>query len=320
MFRLPDSWLWDFLARQERADLPSVLFLYASRALHEPDRRHMRAGVGHAVSTDLVRWERVADAIVRDDPPAFDHTATWTGSVVAGPDGTWSMFYTGTNRHADRSLQQQVARATSADLYCWVKDERNPLVSADPRWYETLGGDDPWRDEHWRDPWVLADPDGDGWHMLITGRANTGPLDGRGVVAHAYSRDLTDWEVRPPLSGPDGGFGQLEVFQVENVDGRWVLVFNCVDREFAAARAQQGGPGGVWVADAASALGPYDIAGATLLSDDRHYVGKLVRDPDGRWVFLAFVNKDENGDFVGDLTDPIPVGWDGDRLVLRPAG
>lgn len=319
MFRLPDSWLWDFwLARDEQTY--HLFFLYASRALHEPDRRHLRAAVGHAVSTDLVHWERVADAIVRDDAPAFDHTATWTGSVVRGPDGSWSMFYTGTVRHEDGTLHQQVGRAVSTDLYHWLKDPRNPLVSADSRWYETLGGAAPWADEHWRDPWVFADPDGDGWHMLITGRANHGPLDERGVVAHARSADLADWQVGPPLSGPDGGFGQLEVFQVENVDGRWVLIFNCLDGEFSAARARAGGPGGIWAAEAASALGPYDIAGATLLSDDRYYVGKLVQDPAGRWVLLAFVNKDENGAFVGDLSDPMPVGWDADRLVLRPAG
>jgi beta-fructofuranosidase len=264
-----------------------------------------------------VAWERVADAIVRDDAPGFDQTATWTGSVIQGPDGTWSMFYTGTTRCEDGTLRQQVGRATSADLYHWVKDERNPLVCADPRWYETLGGADPWRDEHWRDPWVFADPGGDGYHMLITGRSNTGPPDERGVVGHAYSRDLADWEVRPPLSSPGAGFGQLEVFQVENVDGRWVLIFNCLDGELSAARSACGERGGVWVAAAESPLGPYDIAGATLLSDDRFYVGKLIRDPAGRWVLLAFVNKDENGDFVGDLTDPIPICWDGDQLVLR---
>jgi sucrose-6-phosphate hydrolase SacC (GH32 family) len=317
MFRLPDSWLWDFwLAKHDKTY--HLFFLYASRALHDPDRRHLRAGVGHAVSTDLVNWTRVADAIVRGDAPGFDRTATWTGSVVRGPDGTWSMFYTGTTRHEDGTLQQQVGRATSPDLYHWVKDERNPLVCADPRWYETLGGADPWRDEHWRDPWVFADPDGDGWHMLITARAGDGAPDDRGVIGRAHSPDLVEWEVRPPLSEPGGGFGQLEVPQVEKIDGRWVLIFNCAEREFSADRAARGGPGGIWVANAGSALGPYDIAGATLLSDDRFYVGKLVRDPDDRWVLLAFVNKDDNGDFVGELTDPMPVGWAGDRLVRQP--
>ncbi len=319
MLHLPDSWLWDFwIARDD--DTYHLFFLFASRALQDPDRRHLRAGVGHAVSTDLVHWERVADAIVRGDAPAFDQTATWTGSVVRDPDGSWSMFYTGTTRRDDGTLIQRVGRATSTDLYRWTKDERNPLVCADARWYERHGGALPWRDEHWRDPFVFPDPDGDGYHMLITARAASGPPDDRGVVGHAWSADLTDWEVRPPLSPPGAGFGQLEVFQVENIDGRWVLVFNCLADEFAATRAAAGGPGGVWVATAESALGPYDIAGATLLSDERLYVGKVVRDPDDRWVLLAFVNRDEYGGFVGNLTDPIPVGFAGDRLVLRPPG
>ena len=124
------------------------------------------------------------------------------------------MFYTGTTQTPDGPLIQQVGLATSTDLLHWVKDERNPLVRADPRWYETLGGQAPWADEHWRDPFVFADPDGDGWHLLITARANTGPLDDRGVIGHARSSDLLNWEVQPPLSDPGAGFGQLEVFQV----------------------------------------------------------------------------------------------------------
>jgi hypothetical protein len=31
------------------------------------------------------------------------------------------------------------------------------------------------------DPWLFADPDGDGWHILITARANHGPTDDRGL-------------------------------------------------------------------------------------------------------------------------------------------
>jgi len=317
VFRLPDSWLWDFWLAQDGPTY-HLFFLHASKALHDPDRRHLRAAVGHAVSTDLVHWEQVADALVHGDAPAFDQTATWTGSVVQGPDGTWSMFYTGTTRLDDGTLVQQVGRATSADLYHWVKDGRNPLVRADPRWYETLGGKDPWRDEHWRDPWVFADPDGAGWHMLITARATTGPVDDRGVIGHAVSADLIDWQVQPALSAPGAGFGHLEVPQVENVDGRWVLIFNCLSPQFSGARSTCGGTGGIFAATAESPLGPYDIAGASLLADDRYYVGKLVRDPNGRRVLLAFANQDENGEFVGELTDPAPVHWSGDRLVAEP--
>lgn len=319
MLRLPDSWLWDFWLVKD-GQTYHLFFLYASRALHDPDRRHLRAGVGHAISTDLVHWERVADALVRDDPPAFDQTATWTGSVVRGSDGTWCMFYTGTMQNADGTLRQQIGRAVSDDLYHWRKDERNPLVCADSRWYETLGGEDPWRDEHWRDPWVLADPDGHGWHMLVTARANSGPVDDRGVIGHAFSADLEHWETGPPLSDPGAGFGHLEVPQIETIDGRTVLVFNCIRRELSAERAARSGPGGVWVANAQSPLGPYDVANATRLTDERYYVGKLVQDPNGRWVLLAFIHADEHGEFVGDLTDPMPVAWVDDRLVVQAGG
>ena len=84
-------------------------------------------------------------------------------------------------------------------------------------------------DGAWRDPWVLADPDGDGWHMLVTARACDGPADQRGVIGHARSHDLVHWQAQPPADRrPGEGFGYLEVPQVEVVGGRPVLVFSCL--------------------------------------------------------------------------------------------
>ncbi|WP_238451187.1 hypothetical protein [Micromonospora sp. 4G55] len=94
MLRLPDAWIWDFWFARE-GDIHHLFFLRASRALGDPDRRHFRASVGHAVSTDLRHWTQLADALVPADRPAFDDVATWTGSVLPGPDGRWHMFYTG---------------------------------------------------------------------------------------------------------------------------------------------------------------------------------------------------------------------------------
>ena len=91
------------------------------------------------------------------------------------------------------------------------------MLAADPRWYEKYS-DGHWHDEAFRDPWVFADPDGDGWHMLITARANHGDAYDRGVVGHAWSADLESWELREPLSSPGEGFGQLEVFQTHVVE------------------------------------------------------------------------------------------------------
>ncbi|HET7399581.1 MAG TPA: glycosyl hydrolase family 32 [Intrasporangium sp.] len=318
MFRLPEAWVWDFWLVDD-GEKYHLFFLYASRALRDPHARHYRASVGHAVSTDLVSWERVTDALVRSEPPAFDDLATWTGSVVRHSDGRWFLFYTGATLDPRSGANvQSIGYATSTDLMTWDKAP-GPVLAADPRWYEKLS-DGHWHDEAFRDPWVLADPDGDGWHLLITARANHGDALDRGVVGHAWSPDLEHWQLREPLTGPGQGFGQLEVLQTAVVDGRQVLVFNCLAGDMPEGRRATGTTGGVWVASAKAPLGPYDIAGAQLLCDDRFYVGKFIDDREtGETKFLCFVH-DDGGRFVGEITDPMLASWAGDRLVLTPLG
>jgi beta-fructofuranosidase len=313
MLQLNDSWVWDFWIIRDQ-DTYHAFFLYASRALRDPELRHRRAAIGHAVSTDLVHWERVADAVVHGSPPSFDQTATWTGSVVQGDDHRWYMFYTGATVTDEGQLLQQIGLTTSDDLYTWHKHDRNPLLRADSLWYEQAGGSYPWQDEHWRDPWVFKDPAGHGWHMLLTARANTGPIDDRGVIGHARSDDLLTWIVQPPLTSPGHGFGYLEVPQVQVVDGHPVLIFNCDAGHLAGGRAASGESGGVWAAPISSVTGPYDIGLATRLADQGLYVGKLVQDPQDNWVFLAFVERDKHGSFGGYLINPRLVRWDDDAL------
>jgi beta-fructofuranosidase len=304
VLKLANAWSWDFwLAREGHTY--HLFFLQASRALGDPERRHRRASVGHAVSTDLRSWTQVDDALVPADRPAFDDIATWTGSVVRGPHGLWHMFYTGAGS-AEDGLVQRIGLATSDDLTTWTRHEAGPVLEADARWYERLG-DSTWPDEAWRDPWVFPDPDGDGWHMLITARANHGPTDDRGVIGHARSADLVHWHAQPPLTPAGSGFGQLEVPQVEVVDGRPVLLFSCQRSELSIAHQPHAATGGVWAVTGDSLLGPFDPAKACLLSDERLYAGRIVQDPHGRWNLLAFHNQGDDGRFVGGLSDPMPI-------------
>ena len=117
MLRLPDSWIWDFwFADDGRAY--HVFFLKAPRRLGDPELRHLNVAIGHATSHDLIRWTAAADVLAPAATPAFDDLATWTGSVVRGPDGVWFMFYTGgTNTPA--GVKQRIGVATSADLFTW---------------------------------------------------------------------------------------------------------------------------------------------------------------------------------------------------------
>lgn len=311
-FSLEHSWVWDFWLADD-GELFHLFYLFAARSLGDPDLRHRNARIGHATSRDLVEWTDHGPVLGPGDVDAFDATATWTGSVVRGPDGLWRMFYTGASFVAADSNRniESVGLATSTDLFTWHKQPAFAL-RADPRWYETLGSST-WPEEAWRDPWVFADASGQ-WHMLLTARANRGDDAGRGVIGHAVSDDLEHWEVRPPLSAPHQGFGHLEVPQTVEIDGHHVLLFSCNSPRLCDARA--GHTGGIWVASAASPVGPFDLKRAGLLVSEELYAGRLVRSRDGCWVLLAFEMGQFGGPVPGRICDPIPVRWDDARVTV----
>ncbi|MER6574715.1 hypothetical protein [Nonomuraea sp. NPDC001023] len=297
MLRLPDAWVWDSWYTRDDEGRFHAFFLRASRALLDPERRHKRASIGHAVSSDLCSWELRADALVPADGPAWDGLATWTGSVVRGPDG-WYMFYTGVG-HAAGRLVQRIGLATSDDLHTWHRFGDKPLVEPDPTWYEHADSTD-WPGEAWRDPWVFADPTGDGWHMLITAHARQGPAGGRGVIGHAWSPDLLHWEVRPPLTEP-AGFGHLEVPQSAVVDGQPLLLF-------CSNLTQRTEPEQIWAVPGRSVTGPWDLSRARPVPVSNLYATRLVQDTDGAWNLIGFV-EERDGRFAGELGDPMPVRY-----------
>jgi beta-fructofuranosidase len=312
--RLSTHWIWDSWSVDDDDGTHHLFFLKAPRSLGRPDLRHPAATVGHAVSTDWVNWRTVADALTPAPSPAWDDLAIWTGSIVRGPTGRWHLFYTGPRR-SENGLVQRIGRADSDDLYTWQRLGDKPLVEADPRWYEKLDLDT-WPDEAWRDPWVFRDPDGDGWHMLITARAADGDPRSRGVIGHARSADLADWEVLPPLTAP-GGFGHLEVPQVAVVAGRPLLVFCCRPDEYAAERRAATPEPGVWTVPGAGLLGPFDVAhDARRYPDPSVYAARLIQREGGNWALLGF-RYEVDGEFVGDIISPVDVTLDADG-TLRP--
>jgi beta-fructofuranosidase len=311
MLRLAASWVWDFWIADD-GDRYHLFFLKASRALVDPDRRHWRATIGHATSTDLTTWTEHADALIPDDSPAFDDLATWTGSVVRDESGQWRMFYTAVSR-AEGGLVQRISSVVSDDLFTWRREDDRQVLEPDARWYETAEARD-WPDQAWRDPWVFRDQGA--WHMLITARANQGAPDDRGVIGHATSPDLARWTVHPPVSKPGAGFGHIEVVQVAVVDGTPVGLFSCLGAQLSQERRAEDPIGGVWAFATESLTGPFRLEQAYRLTDERLYVGRLVQDRAGNWQLIAFRNDDEDGGWVGEITDPRPVQWVDGRLTV----
>ena len=300
--RIEDKWVWDFWLTTDE-DRYHVFYLQAPRSLVDPDLRHVNATVGHAISEDLVTWETGPDALGPGPAGSWDGTATWTGSVIA-KDDRWHMFYTGASIH-DGVVTQQIGSAVSTDLTTWIKRSQ-PLMTADSRWYETHGSHE-WFEEAWRDPWVFQGPDGL-YHALITARVNHGPPDGRGVVGHAISPDLEEWEVAPPLSDT-GEFGHVEVTQLVHLEDRYLLVFSCQQAHISErrrSRVRHESTDATYALEVDSPLGPYRLGEAKPVLSADYYSGRLVQTLDGEWVWLAFRSLDATGHFLGELSDPIP--------------
>ncbi|MBT2498354.1 glycosyl hydrolase family 32 [Agromyces sp. ISL-38] len=322
MLTVEATWVWDFWLADD-GDRFHAFFLHAPTSLGSEERRHRAARIGHAVSLDLTEWdvlpERPIDVGSRGD---FDETATWTGSIVRGDDGLWRMFYTGSRflepEPAVANIEA-IGVAVSADLHTWVK-RPGPVTSADGRWYETWGTST-WKEEAWRDPWVFRDPSGAGWHMLVTARANHGAVDDRGVLGHAFSADLETWEVRPPLTQPGSGFAHLEVPQVAEIDGRWVLLFSCIGSAMTADYTAAFPDAGTWVVTIDDPTRPIDLSYARPLTAESRYSGRVVQERDGSWEFLAFQNTSAGSPFVGGIADPVAFTLDADgQPVLADSG
>lgn len=300
---LPDRWVWDFWFAEDGDDV-HVFYLQAPRSLGDPDLRHRNATIGHAISRDLRAWTVLPDPLPAAPPGAWDDLATWTGSIIRR-DGTWYLFYTGCSRVED-GLVQRIGLATSTDLHTFQRHGDRPLMEADPRWYELLDRT-VWPDQAWRDPWVFADPEGDGYHALITARRNHGSPDARGVIGHATSADLLRWEVGPPIVGP-AGFGQLEVPQVLTMDSAGAVLTFCTGaRHVAADRLPYQARGawtGTYICRGPGLLGPFDVPLRVEFQPySALYAGKLIR-RGGDWWFLGFVDQ-VDGSFVGMLSDPL---------------
>ena len=311
-FNLSDHWVWDFWLADD-GERHHLFYLHAPKSLGNPDLRHRNARIGHASSVDLHDWTDHGRAFEAGAAESFDGSATWTGSVVRGPDGLWRMFYTGSRFLSPDSNAniETVGVVTSTDLFTWTK-QIGPICAADPQWYETLGTSS-WPEEAWRDPWVFWRQADQSWHMLVTARGKDGTEPDRGVMAHATSPDLKAWTVQPPLSDTGSGFAHLEVFQVVKVEGQNHLVFCCDTAKLTGARASQ--TGGVWSLPVGDMPARVDFRQARLLVDERLYAGRVAIDRQGVPWLLAFNNINAGGTFIGGVSDPIRLVTDRDGYL-----
>jgi beta-fructofuranosidase len=320
MIAVEDKWIWDSWYARDGARWHGY-FLQAPKAIGDPELRHWHVSQGHAVSDDLVTWEHLGTCFEPAPREAWDDYTTWTGSVVQDGDGLWHLFYTGTN-HREDGLVQRIGHATSEDLQGWrrVGDGHCLDVTGSPDYEQFRPGF--WHDRAMRDPWVMRNPEGDGWLMFFTARApDIAEPNAGGAIGLATSPDLTEWTLEPPVFV--GGYGQLEVPQVFQHRGRWYCLFCTAANHFSAEQAHvaPGGPvTGTHYLVGEGPRGPWRIAPGPFLDGAlpcRRYAARVLETERGL-VLLGFLDRPD-GDFIGRISDPDPlkVGADGLLHVSR---
>jgi len=309
---LDTHWIWDSWFVRDGGTW-HAFFLQAPKSIGDPDQRHWNVSIGHATSTDLKDWRHLGTCLEPSEGPAFDDATTWTGSVIRGPDGLWHLFYTGTSK-AEKALVQRIGHAVSGDLHDWRRVGDGPCLAftgPGAAAYDTDLAATNWDHIALRDPWVMPDPAGDGWVMVLTARVpGRAEANDGGAIGLARSGDLYDWRLEPPLHS--GGFGQLEVPQVFTRDGHWYCSF-CTDvGHFAlstwASHPEWRGTGTHYLM-AERFEGPWRLAEGPMLDGSvpcRRYAAHLVETEAGLQL-IGFRDREGQG-FGGYVMDPEPVG------------
>lgn len=221
-FQPPGLVTYDFFCTHARG---RYHLFYLQRRRVPDDADPDEHSIGHAVSDDLVRWEIQPVALRKGPDGSWDDRTLWTMSVLER-DGLYRMLYTGLTSGDDRRVQR-VGLATSPDLFTWTKYPGNPVIQVDPRWYETRPTTTVQGRVSWRDPFLYEDPESGHTYAFITARVNGGEAARRGCVgvARARDRELTGWDVLPPVFAP-GKYNDHIVSEVFRQDGRYYLLYS----------------------------------------------------------------------------------------------
>jgi beta-fructofuranosidase len=181
--------------------------------------------LGHAVSTDLIRWQTLPTALYPNAPGTYDDLELWTGSV-GEKEGLLYLFYTARSSREGGTVNR-IALATSTDGIHWQRHPENPVITPDPRWYIGEKGLPGTRCHGYpivdcRDLCVVKDPDGEGYYGFYAARRPADTCAESSVIALCHSLDLVHWNHHPPCFAPNR-FACIEVPDVFSLHGKWYM-------------------------------------------------------------------------------------------------
>ncbi len=180
--------------------------------------------LGHAVSYNLLDWEELPSAITPEPAGEIGDLTNWTGSTIEH-NGTYYMFYT-IRSSFGQGKEQQIGLAISGDMTDWKKYEGNPVITPDPRWYNTTQNYSINGIVDCRDLMVVKHDIKPGYFGVYATRIPTKELPEGAVFAGAYSEDLIHWEQTPPvLQSKDNRYSIVEMPDLFEYEGKWYLTW-----------------------------------------------------------------------------------------------
>jgi Beta-fructosidases (levanase/invertase) len=250
----------------------------------------------HAVSPDMVNWQRLPHAMYPDKP--YDKDGVFSGCCVMH-NGIPHILYTGV-------YPETLCLAIGdEDGMNFTKYEHNPILTRGDR--DLKHG--------WRDPYIWTE---DGKYRMIIGSGAGG--EGNAFAEIYEGTDLLNWS--EPVKVTDASEYSL-------TDTMWECPIVVRNGEDAVLIVSSPFPKGKFLLRAISGkLRNGKLENGVLgLADlgDSAYAPNLVQHPDGRWILFAW--EIEGGDpekravqgWQGMLTLPREVAVENGSLVVRPA-
>jgi len=310
------KFLWDpwFI---DEGGIHHLFHLQADIAANFNRRNISNISIGHAISKDLVNWEQLPTVLKPGGVNEWDNKNLWSG-CAARKDNTFYIYYTGENSNPSVSNIQKIGVAISKDLNIWTKYDKNPILEADPRYYQmdnnknVLGNVGAWRD-----PFVFKDQYSDSRYMTISARENTKGIKYNACVALAQSDDMINWNILPPIFSP-GIYDEIEVTRIIYHNGYYYLFFTTYGRNYEPEFAKQhGAHDGLHCYYSDNLFGGYKpINGNGVVFDNGHdiYDVRVLNLNGNDFVGIGWLNRDSNGDFIGKLASPVKIRIEGGRV------
>ena len=269
---------------------------------------------GHAVSSDLLKWEFLPAAIAPDMP--YDKDGCFSGSAIEMDNGKQLLMYTGVERvqGEDGRMQDiQIQCLATGDGENYEKYEGNPVLTQKdiPAGFSL---------NDFRDPKIFRNADGS-YGCVLGNRTE----DGSGAILLYRSEDGFNWKFSSILDRSYNEFGRMwECPDMFTLDGQDVIITSPQDMSALGLEFHSGNGTMALMGRVEEGKFLRDNVQAIDYGLD-FYAPQTLETPDGRRIMIAWMQNwdttggcPEGAKWFGQMTTPRELTICNDRLIQNP--